>query len=117
MSSEIKRPVRVLVAKVGLDGHDRGAKVIARALRDAVVEDLHEGGAVGPAREEEVRGLHVAVHDAGRVRCIEVATARSIPTFHIIGLPAPEVAEARERWRVEAARQEPAEIEELEVEY
>jgi methylmalonyl-CoA mutase, C-terminal domain len=29
------RPVRILVAKVGLDGHDRGVKVVARALRDA----------------------------------------------------------------------------------
>ena len=33
-----KRPIRVLVAKVGLDGHDRGAKVIASALRDAGME-------------------------------------------------------------------------------
>src|ERR671916_338716 len=35
--TEIDRPIRVLVAKVGLDGHDRGAKVVARALRDAVI--------------------------------------------------------------------------------
>ena len=31
----IERPIRVLVAKVGLDGHDRGAKIVARCLRDA----------------------------------------------------------------------------------
>jgi methylmalonyl-CoA mutase C-terminal domain/subunit len=37
------RPIRVLVAKAGLDGHDRGAKVIARALRDAGMEVLYTG--------------------------------------------------------------------------
>jgi methylmalonyl-CoA mutase, C-terminal domain len=36
-------PIRVLVAKVGLDGHDRGAKVIARALRDAGMEVIYTG--------------------------------------------------------------------------
>ena len=39
----MKRPVRVLVAKVGLDGHDRGAKVIATALRDAGMEVIYTG--------------------------------------------------------------------------
>lgn len=37
------RPIRVLVAKPGLDGHDRGAKVIARALRDAGMEVVYTG--------------------------------------------------------------------------
>jgi methylmalonyl-CoA mutase C-terminal domain/subunit len=37
------RPLRVLVAKPGLDGHDRGAKIIARALRDAGVEVIYTG--------------------------------------------------------------------------
>lgn len=36
-------PVRVLVAKVGLDGHDRGAKIVARALRDAGMEVVYTG--------------------------------------------------------------------------
>ncbi|HCJ09712.1 MAG TPA: methylmalonyl-CoA mutase [Clostridiales bacterium] len=38
-----RRPVRVLVAKPGLDGHDRGAKVVARALRDAGMEVVYTG--------------------------------------------------------------------------
>jgi methylmalonyl-CoA mutase, C-terminal domain len=38
-----KRKIRVLVAKPGLDGHDRGAKVIARALRDAGMEVIYTG--------------------------------------------------------------------------
>ncbi|MGB8796288.1 MAG: cobalamin B12-binding domain-containing protein, partial [Candidatus Aquilonibacter sp.] len=37
------RPLRVIVAKAGLDGHDRGAKVIARALRDAGMEVIYTG--------------------------------------------------------------------------
>jgi len=38
-----ERPIRVLVAKPGLDGHDRGAKIIARALRDAGMEVIYTG--------------------------------------------------------------------------
>jgi methylmalonyl-CoA mutase C-terminal domain/subunit len=37
------RPIRVLVAKVGLDGHDRGARVVAAALRDAGMEVIYTG--------------------------------------------------------------------------
>ncbi len=37
------RPIRVLIAKPGLDGHDRGAKIIARALRDAGMEVIYSG--------------------------------------------------------------------------
>ncbi|MFO7545034.1 MAG: cobalamin B12-binding domain-containing protein [Trueperaceae bacterium] len=39
----MERPIRVLIAKPGLDGHDRGAKVIARALRDAGMEVVYTG--------------------------------------------------------------------------
>src|SRR2546428_11997317 len=37
------RPIRVLIAKVGLDGHDRGAKIVARCLRDAGMEVVYTG--------------------------------------------------------------------------
>ena len=37
------RPIRVLVAKVGLDGHDRGAKIVARCLRDAGMDVIYTG--------------------------------------------------------------------------
>ncbi len=43
MSEQAERKVRVLVAKPGLDGHDRGAKVVARALRDAGMEVIYTG--------------------------------------------------------------------------
>jgi len=43
MNKTLNRPIRVLVAKVGLDGHDRGAKVIASSLRDAGMEVIYTG--------------------------------------------------------------------------
>ena len=43
MANSKKRPIRVLVAKPGLDGHDRGAKVVAAALRDAGMEVIYTG--------------------------------------------------------------------------
>jgi len=43
MAATKKRPIRVLVAKPGLDGHDRGAKVVAAALRDAGMEVIYTG--------------------------------------------------------------------------
>ncbi|HKV71572.1 MAG TPA: cobalamin B12-binding domain-containing protein [Gemmatimonadales bacterium] len=43
MAIRRKRPIRVLVAKPGLDGHDRGAKVVAAALRDAGMEVIYTG--------------------------------------------------------------------------
>jgi methylmalonyl-CoA mutase C-terminal domain/subunit len=60
------RPIRILVAKPGLDGHDRGAKIIARALRDAGMEVIYTGlrqtpeMIVNAALQEDVQviGLH-----------------------------------------------------------
>jgi methylmalonyl-CoA mutase C-terminal domain/subunit len=43
MSAESAKKIRVVVAKPGLDGHDRGAKIIARALRDAGMEVIYTG--------------------------------------------------------------------------
>src|SRR5438874_10556508 len=43
MSDQAERKIRVLVAKPGLDGHDRGAKVVARALRDSGMEVIYTG--------------------------------------------------------------------------
>ena len=40
---EDKQPIRVLLAKIGLDGHDRGIKVVARILRDAGMEVIYTG--------------------------------------------------------------------------
>jgi len=48
------RPIRVVIAKLGLDGHDRGAKIIARALRDAGMEVIYTGLRQTPENVVEV---------------------------------------------------------------
>ena len=59
--------IRVLVAKPGLDGHDRGAKVVARALRDAGVEVIYTGlhqtpeQIVAAALQEDVDGIGLSI--------------------------------------------------------
>ncbi len=66
-SSDMKRPLRVLVAKVGLDGHDRGAKVIATALRDAGMEVIYTGlrqtpeMVVNAALQEDVDAIGISI--------------------------------------------------------
>ncbi|MBP1707142.1 MAG: cobalamin B12-binding domain protein [Chloroflexi bacterium] len=51
--ASINRPIRVLVAKPGLDGHDRGAKVIARGLKDAGMEVIYLGLRLTPEQIAE----------------------------------------------------------------
>ncbi|HVU85544.1 MAG TPA: cobalamin B12-binding domain-containing protein [Puia sp.] len=61
------RPIRVLVAKVGLDGHDRGAKVIAASLRDAGMEVIYTGlrqtpeMVVNAALQEDVDAIGISI--------------------------------------------------------
>ena len=61
------KPIRVLVAKVGLDGHDRGAKVIATALRDAGMEVIYTGLRQSPemvvqaALQEDVDAIGISI--------------------------------------------------------
>jgi len=63
----INRPIRVLVAKVGLDGHDRGARVIATALRDAGMEVIYTGlrqtpeMVVNAALQEDVDAIGISI--------------------------------------------------------
>ena len=63
----MNRPVRILVAKVGLDGHDRGAKVIATALRDAGMEVIYTGlrqtpeMVVNAALQEDVDAIGISI--------------------------------------------------------
>jgi methylmalonyl-CoA mutase C-terminal domain/subunit len=67
MTSIESRKIRVLVAKPGLDGHDRGAKVIARALRDAGMEVIYTGLRQTPemiaaaALQEDVDAVGVSI--------------------------------------------------------
>ncbi|MBK7966878.1 MAG: cobalamin B12-binding domain-containing protein [Bacteroidetes bacterium] len=63
----MQRPIRVLIAKVGLDGHDRGAKVIASFLRDAGMEVIYTGlrqtpeMVVSAAIQEDVDAIGVSI--------------------------------------------------------
>ena len=67
MTQDFHRPIRVLVAKVGLDGHDRGAKVIASALRDAGREVIYTGlrqtpeMVVNAALQEDVDAIGISI--------------------------------------------------------
>ena len=66
-AAEVERRLRILVAKPGLDGHDRGAKIIARALRDAGMEVIYTGlhqtpeMIVGAAVQEDVDAIGMSI--------------------------------------------------------
>lgn len=65
--NELQRPIRVLIAKVGLDGHDRGAKIIATTLRDAGMEVIYTGlrqtpeMVVNAALQEDVDAIGISI--------------------------------------------------------
>src|SRR6202789_4311684 len=67
MSNTFNRPIRVLVAKVGLDGHDRGARIIATSLRDAGMEVIYTGlrqtpeMVVNSALQEDVDAIGISI--------------------------------------------------------
>jgi methylmalonyl-CoA mutase, C-terminal domain len=67
------RPVRILVAKVGLDGHDRGVKVVARALRDAGYEVIYTGlrqtpeMVVDAALQEDAQVIGLSIHSGAHM--------------------------------------------------
>ena len=65
--NKFQRPIRVLIAKVGLDGHDRGAKVIATSLRDEGMEVIYTGlrqtpeMVVNAALQEDVDAIGISI--------------------------------------------------------
>ncbi len=67
MIEERQKKIRVLIAKPGLDGHDRGAKIIARALRDAGMEVIYTGlhqtpeQVVAAALQEDVDAIGLSI--------------------------------------------------------
>ena len=67
MEQQLNRPIRILVAKVGLDGHDRGAKIIATSLRDAGMEVIYTGlrqtpeMVVNAALQEDVDAIGISI--------------------------------------------------------
>ncbi|MFZ0699195.1 MAG: cobalamin B12-binding domain-containing protein [Thermoplasmata archaeon] len=87
-------PIRVLIAKPGLDGHDRGAKIVARALRDAGMEVIYAGlrqtpeAIVQAAIEEDVDLIGVSILSGAHMaliprilRLLKKEKAGEIPVF------------------------------------
>ena len=87
-------PIRVLVAKPGLDGHDRGAKIVARALRDAGMEVIYTGlrqtpeMIVNAALQEDVQVIGLSIlsgaHNAIVPRVMQLLRERDMADVRVI---------------------------------
>jgi len=101
--------VRLLIGKVGLDGHDRGAKIIARALRDAGFEVVYTGlhqtpeMVVTTAIQEDVDAIGLSVlsgaHNTLLPRVVNLLRDRGAPDIAVFGggiIPAEDVSPLRE---------------------
>lgn len=97
--------IRVVVAKVGLDGHDRGAKVVARALRDAGMEVIYTGlhqtpeQVVAAVIEEDAQAVGLSVHSGAHLtlfpRVVELLAAAGADDVLVFGggiIPPEDVA-------------------------
>jgi methylmalonyl-CoA mutase cobalamin-binding domain/chain len=90
-----ERPIRVLVAKVGLDGHDRGVKIVARCLRDAGMEVVYTGlhrtpeEVVAAAVQEDVDVLGISLLSGAHMtifpRVLDVMRAMKADDILLIG--------------------------------
>jgi methylmalonyl-CoA mutase C-terminal domain/subunit len=116
-------PIRVLVAKPGLDGHDRGAKIIARALRDAGMEVIYTGlrqtpeMIVNAALQEDVQVIGLSIlsgaHGAIVPRVLELLRDKDMAGVKVIvgGIIPDEDARQLERQGVAAVFQPGASLE------
>ena len=87
-------PIRVLVAKVGLDGHDRGVKVVARALRDAGMEVIYTGlhrapeDVVATAIQEDVDVIGISCLSGAHMtlvpRVLELLKKADVPEIPLV---------------------------------
>ena len=102
----LDRPLRILVAKPGLDGHDRGAKVVARVLRDAGVEVIYTGlhqtaeQIVAAAIQEDADAIGLSIlsgaHMTQFARVLELLKERGASDIVVFGggiVPAADIAE------------------------
>lgn len=106
----VSGPIRVVVAKPGLDGHDRGAKVIARALRDAGMEVIYTGlhqtpeQIVDTAIQEDADAIGLSVlsgaHNTLFTRVLELLKERDAEDIQVFGggiIPEEDIAPLREK--------------------
>ena len=118
-------PIRVLVAKPGLDGHDRGAKIIARALRDAGMEVIYTGlrqtpeMIVNAALQEDVQVIGLSIlsgaHNAIVPRVMQLLHEKDMANVKVIvgGIIPDEDAADLKRQGVAAVFQPGASLEEI----
>lgn len=121
----METPIRVLVAKPGLDGHDRGAKVIARALRDAGMEVIYTGLRQTPemivdaALQEDVQVIGLSIlsgaHNAIAPRVMELLRERQMEDVIVVigGTVPDDDAERLKKAGVAAVFQPGASLEEI----
>jgi methylmalonyl-CoA mutase C-terminal domain/subunit len=119
------RPIRVLVAKPGLDGHDRGAKIIARALRDAGMEVIYTGlrqtpeMIVNAALEEDAQVIGLSIlsgaHNAIVPRVMQLLREKDMMDVKVVvgGIIPDEDAEALKRGGVAAVFQPGASLDSI----
>ena len=90
-TSNATRPVRILIAKAGLDGHDRGAKVIARALRDAGFEVIYTGlhqtidNIVRAAIQEDVDCIGLSILSGAHMTLLKKLDAEGSSDISVFG--------------------------------
>src|SRR6266849_3556561 len=118
-------PIRVLVAKPGLDGHDRGAKIIARALRDAGMEVIYTGlrqtpeMIVNAALQEDVQVIGLSIlsgaHNAIVPRVMELLKQKQMDDVVVLvgGIVPDEDAAQLKRMGVAAVYQPGASLDEI----
>jgi methylmalonyl-CoA mutase C-terminal domain/subunit len=119
-------PIRVLVAKPGLDGHDRGAKVIARALRDAGMEVIYTGlrqtpeMIVNAALQEDVQVIGLSIlsgaHRAIVPRVMELLREKNMgDVVVVVGgiIPDEDAVELKQQHGVAAVYQPGASLEQI----
>lgn len=103
-------PVRVVIAKPGLDGHDRGAKVVARALRDAGMEVIYTGLHQTPemiveaAIQEDADAIGLSIHSGAHMtlfpRVVELLKERGANDIAVFGggiIPKEDIAALKEQ--------------------
>src|SRR5258707_10494340 len=108
MTNQPERKIRVLVAKPGLDGHDRGAKIIARALRDGGFEVVYTGLHQTPemiveaALQEDVDAIGLSILSGAHMilfpAVLELLKQRGVEDLPIFGggiVPPEDIAELR----------------------
>jgi len=112
--ADTKGKIRVIVAKAGLDGHDRGAKVVARALRDAGVEVIYTGlhqtpeQIVAAAIQEDVDAIGLSVLSGAHMtlfrRVIDLLAERGASDIVVFGGGIIPDADIQELYRMGVAR-------------